>query len=66
MNKTWELLAVLGVALIVVHYTRATNGMYASGFDPSGQDTTTRGGYGSNGTNGTWNWNPLYTGPRGR
>ena len=63
MNKTWELLGVLAVALIVVHFTRATNGAYASGFDPAGQDTTTRGGYGSG---GTWSWNPLYTGPRGR
>jgi hypothetical protein len=36
---------------------------YASGFDPTGHDTTSRGSYTQT---GTWEWNPLHTGPRGR
>ena len=40
---------------------------YASGFNPRGYDTTTRGGYVKNGTDNTiWVWNPYYVGTRGR
>ena len=58
-------IGIVGVGLL--WWFGQDSGAYASGFNPTGYDTTTRGGYVESGTDNTiWVWNPYYTGPRGR